>query len=85
MDDCFLNMLVKRHRRPGLRSATRHAQNDPASAFNDCLNAVHPRVQFTREDEDDNAIAFLDVKLDVKPTAKFPHKFTENHPTRTSQ
>ena len=34
---------------------------DPAVNFNDFLNSIHERVQFTREEEKDNSIAFLDV------------------------
>ena len=36
-------------------------RRDPLAEFNDCLNAVHPRVQLTREEEVNNSIAFLDV------------------------
>ena len=58
MDDCWCLMPYSR---PGLRSSTAN-QSDPASDFNDCLNSIHPRVQFTREEEDENqSIAFLDV------------------------
>ena len=57
MDDCW---CVVQYPRPGLRSTTTQA-SDPASDFNECLNSIHPRVQFTREEEENNAIAFLDV------------------------
>jgi hypothetical protein len=66
-------------RRPGLltqtgsgqqiRSSTAHCL-DPAADFNDCLNAVHNRVKFTREEEVDGAIAFLDVHLTRLPNGK---------------
>ena len=59
MDDVWC--LVP-HRRPGLRSSTAEPV-DPAVEFNNCLNDVHPRVQFTREDEVEGSIAFLDVLL----------------------
>ena len=59
MDDVWC--LVP-HRRPGLRSSTAEP-TDPAVEFNNCLNDVHPRVQFTREDELEGSIAFLDVLL----------------------
>ena len=59
MDDCW--GLIS-YPRPGLRSNDSSSE-DPASLFNDCLNEVHPRVQFTREEEQENTIAFLDVKL----------------------
>ena len=59
MDDCW---CVMSYPRQGLRSTTNNPI-DPASDFNDCLNSVHPRVQFTREEEEDGAIAFLDVQV----------------------
>ena len=63
VDDCFAT-IIDPPPRPGLRSTTNNAQNqpaNPASQFNDCLNAVHPRVQFTREEEEEKSLAFLDV------------------------
>ena len=51
--------MREKSRRPGLRSASRRP--DPVTAFNECLNEVHPRVQFTREEEEENKIPFLDV------------------------
>ena len=57
MDDCWCLMP---HRRPGLRNTTANP-SDPAADFNDCLNSVHERVQFTREEEENRSIAFLDV------------------------
>ena len=47
-------------RRLGLRSSNQQSSN-PAEDFRECLNAVHPRVQFTMEEEDEKSIAFLDV------------------------
>jgi hypothetical protein len=61
MDDCWCTMLSQPPRRPGLRSASQYV--DPAEAFNQCLNSVHPRVKFTRESEENNKIAFLDVLI----------------------
>ena len=60
MDDVWSTMPQPPHR-PGLRSNT--TPRDPVADFNDCLNAVHERVQFTREEEQDNSIAFLDVQI----------------------
>ena len=64
MDDIFC--LVS-YRRPGLRSSTAEV-TDPATEFNNCLNEVHPLVQFTREDEVEKSIAFLDVHLTREDT-----------------
>ena len=58
MDDCW-NSINDPPRRSGLRHTT--PRPDPAEEFNDCLNAVHERVQFTREEEESRSIAFLDV------------------------
>ena len=57
MDDCW---CLIQHPRPGLRS-TMISPSDPAEEFNACLNSIHERVQFTREEEEENRIAFLDV------------------------
>ena len=54
MDDIWLFMNDPPSR--GLRSHN-------TDAFNDCLNAVHPRVQFTREIEENGSIPFLDVLI----------------------
>ena len=59
MDDCFCT-VADPPLRPGLRSRSTPRRN-PAEEFNDCLNSVHPRVQFTREEEEDKSIAFLDA------------------------
>ena len=56
--------------RPGLRSSDNAA--DPAIQFNECLNQVHPRVQFTREEEKDNNIAFLDVSITCEEIGSLP-------------
>ena len=62
MDDCWCVLRYQPpSRRPGLRSDTQRP--DPAASFNDCLNEIHERVQFTREEEVDKSIAFLDVFL----------------------
>ena len=62
IDDCWCTLEYQpAPRRPGLHSDNQRV--DPAAAFNDCLNEVHPRVQFTREEEENNSIAFLDVYL----------------------
>ena len=34
---------------------------DPGESFNNTLNSVHPRLKFTREEENDSSIAFLDL------------------------
>ena len=49
-----------RYPRSGLRSSTSNPA-DPATAFQTVLNSIHPRVQFTLEEEDNGSIAFLDV------------------------
>ena len=61
MDDCWGTISSRQYLRPGLRSNSN--QVDPAEAFNQCLNEVHHRVKFTREEEVDNKIAFLDVLI----------------------
>lgn len=65
MDDIW---CLFQYGRPGLRNST---ASDPAVDFNDCLNAVHPRVQFTREMEENNTITFLDILLTREPNGKF--------------
>jgi hypothetical protein len=71
MDDCFgTHKQLPPPRRLGLHSATRHVHTDSAAAFNDCLNAVHPSVKFTREEEKDSSIAFLDVQLTHLPNSR---------------
>ena len=78
MDDSWL-VINDPPRREGLRSNSHNdQQQSPAAAFQDCLNAVHPRVQFTREEEEDNSIAFLDCHVtrhdDGKLTTKIYRK-----------
>ena len=69
MDDCWCVLeFPPPPRRHGLRSNNQRV--DPAAAFNDCLNEVHPRVQFTREEEEDKSIAFLDVYLTRQDNGK---------------
>ena len=46
--------------RPGLRNRSTPCR-DPAEEFNKCLNSVHERVQFTKEVEENQTIAFLDA------------------------
>ena len=58
MDDCWCT-VVSPPVRTGLRSG--NTQRNPTADFNECLNAVHSRVQFTREEEEEKSIAFLDV------------------------
>ena len=59
VDDCFAVVSD-----PPLCTGLRSNNSDhtkPAVAFNECLNAIHPRVQFTRVDEENQSIPFLDV------------------------
>ena len=58
VDDCWAT-ICDPPRRQGLRSNL--PRRDPIAEFTDCLNSVHPRVQFTCEIEKDCSIAFLDV------------------------
>ena len=58
MDDCWGTITSRSYLRPGLRSSN---NVDPAEAFNQCLNAVHQRVKFTREVEEEGKIAFLEM------------------------
>jgi hypothetical protein len=55
-------------RRPGLRSST--IRSDPATEFNECLNAVYLRVKLTREEEVEDSIVFLDVQLTRLPNGR---------------
>ena len=67
MDDCWLTVNDP-PRRSGLRQTI--PRRDPADEFNVCLNAVHERVQFTREEEENRSIAFLDVFVTWKEDGK---------------
>jgi hypothetical protein len=70
MDDCWCVMRYQPPpRRPGLRSSITR-RTDPAADFNDCPNAVHPRVKFMQEEEVDGTIAFLDVHLSRLPNGR---------------
>ena len=62
MDDIW-NLINDPPHRTGLRSNNTSAPRDPAADFQACLNAVHERVQFTREDEKDKSIPFLDILI----------------------
>jgi len=70
MDDCW---GIVTQRRPGLRSSS-NMPDDPATDFQNHLNLVHPRVQFTREEEVDKSIAFLDVHLTREENGKISTK-----------
>ena len=61
IDDCWCT-VNRPPPRTGLRSGEPQERN-PVEDFNECLNAVHPRVQFTREEEENNSIPFLDTFL----------------------
>ena len=62
MDDIW-NLVNDPPRRTGLRNSDSSTPRDPAADFQACLNAVHERVQFTREDEKDKSIPFLDILI----------------------
>ena len=77
VDDCWL-IMNDPPRREGLRSSSHsnvnntdpnstnanHSNVNSAEAFQKCLNDVHPRVQFTREEEENNSIAYLDLLIE---------------------
>jgi hypothetical protein len=54
------NILTSINHRPGYTG-------DPVEEFHQCLNAIHPRVQFTVGKEEDGAIPFLDCYLQRLP------------------
>ena len=62
VDDCYCTITSRRYIRNGLRTNNNNSE-DPAADFNDCLNSVHPRVKFTREEEENQKLAFLDVLI----------------------
>jgi hypothetical protein len=47
-----------------------NCEGDPIENFRHCLNAVHPRVQFTFEKEKDGVIPFLDCNLKRLPNGR---------------
>ena len=49
-----------RYPRSGLRSSTSNPSG-PSTQFQAILNSIHPRVQFTVDEEENGSIAFLDV------------------------
>ena len=59
MDDFWCFFTSRLYRRTGLRS--NNDIPDPAAAFNEILDSIHPRVKFTCDAEEENKIAFLDV------------------------
>ena len=61
MDDCWCT-IMNPPRRTGLRNDDEQ-ERKPIEDFNKCLNDVHSRVQFTREEEENQTIAFLDVLI----------------------
>ena len=50
MDNCWGYITSRQYLGPGLRS--NDTLTDPAEAFNQCLNSVHPRIKFTHEEVD---------------------------------
>ena len=80
MDDCWATVNDP-PRRSGLRNT--NPRRDPADEFNDCLIAVHKRVQFTREEEKDRSIAFLDVFVTRKEDGKLATRVYRK-PTNTN-
>ena len=82
MDDVFGTIRkANLPRRPGLRP--RPTSSDPAADFNQALNDVHPRVQFTREPEVDGKLAFLDVELTRLPNGRISTRLYRK-PTATN-
>jgi hypothetical protein len=49
---------------------TTRSRGNPIENWLACLNAVHSRVQFTFENEEDNSIAFLDCLVKELPNGK---------------
>ena len=60
VDDCFCTITSRSYIRNDLCTNNNNS-NDPAADFNQCLSNVHQRVKFTREEEEDQKLAFLDV------------------------
>ena len=61
VDDTFCTILNPPPR-TGLRSGNNETR-DTMADFQECLNAVHDRVKFTMEKEENGTIAFLDVLI----------------------
>ena len=71
MDDIW-SVVLNPPPRTGLRSNS--TPRDPMNDFQNCLNAVHQRVQFTRENEENRSIPFLDVLITREDDGKLTTK-----------